>query len=245
MKRQKYILTIDNPCDQEWSSMTKTDTGKFCSQCSKTVIDFTQLTDNEIIQIVEQTSDTLCGRLTKQQLNRILEVKQPKNNSRLYKILAGLLVAGAVENASATNKLPLQTEMVSIMHNEDLTEEQIKIPEETTIDSLKNVVHGNILEKYTKESVSYALVSIKDTKIQVVADIDGKFSLVIPDNVLVDEMTLVITNVGYEKAEIIIYKKDLPITKEFLVISSEQIISGGVCFTEKRKWWQRKHKHSH
>lgn len=87
MKRENYILKIENPCGQDWTSMTKTNMGKFCSHCSKTVIDFSHLTDNEVIQIIEQTSDKLCGRLTQEQLNRVMRLYQPTNNSRFYKIL--------------------------------------------------------------------------------------------------------------------------------------------------------------
>ena len=236
MKQQKYTLTIDKPCEQKWASMTKSDAGRFCSHCSKTVIDFTQLTDAEIIQIIEQNSGKLCGRLAKQQLNRLLEVKQTTNNFPIYKILAGLLVFGATENALATDQLPTQTEIVSTI---DPTEPSAAQKDPTT-DSLNNIVQGIVLDKNKKEPLAFANISLKDTKLGTITDLDGKFKLLIPDNLLKDEMTLVITFVGYEITEITIYKKDLPIIKELLVTPIETAILGEVCIVKKKKWWQRK-----
>ncbi len=114
MRRHDYILTIDKPCEQDWNSMQRTDIGKFCSHCSNTVVDFTKLTDSQIIQIVEKSSDNHCGRLTAQQLNRLLESEQITNNSRLYKILTGLLLIGTTGKSFTTNRVTYQTEIVSM-----------------------------------------------------------------------------------------------------------------------------------
>ncbi len=237
-KQQKYILKVNNPCKQEWASMTKTDIGKFCSYCSKTVIDFTKLTDSEIIQIVEQNSDKLCGRLTKQQLNRPLKINQPTNGSQLYKILGGLLLVGTTENSLATNQLFPQTEIVSVTENETLPVQQVKPEEELkTEDSLKNVIQGIVLDSRTKEPLPFTIVFIKNTEIQVMTDFDGKFKLIIPDNLLKRVMSLMITPLGYEKTEIVIRKEDLPIVEKTIIVSEEQILIGAI-ITEKKKWWK-------
>ena len=244
MNRQSYILKIDKPCGQEWSSMTKTDIGKFCAHCSKTVVDFTQLTDNEVLQIIERNSGKLCGRLTQEQLNRVIQLHQPTNNSRLYKILAGLLFVGTSENLLATDNQKLQQDNVSIVVN-NTNIQSTEIKSEPTTDSLKNVVQGLVIDAKTKEPLPFASVLIKDTKTGTTTGLDGKFKLVIPDNFVTDKIYLVIAYVGYERTEIVINKNDLPITKDLVIVPGEQAFLGEVIIVKKKKWWQRKNKSSH
>ena len=167
MTKQNYILKIDNPCGQKWTSMTKTDFGKFCSHCSKTVVDFTQLTDNEVLQIVKKNSGKLCGRLTQEQLNRELELYKPTNNSRFHKILAGLLLVGTSENLLATYGQKLQNETVSTIDNQKTILEPLEIKSSPTTDSLKNFVKGMVVDSKTKEPLPFATIIIKDTKTAV------------------------------------------------------------------------------
>jgi hypothetical protein len=47
---EKYFPHINEPCTQNWDEMTLSDTGRFCINCRKTVFDFTNATDNEIIK---------------------------------------------------------------------------------------------------------------------------------------------------------------------------------------------------
>jgi hypothetical protein len=239
MKRQNYILKIDKPCGQEWTSMTKTDIGKFCSHCSKTVIDFTQLTDNEVLQTIELNSGKLCGRLTQEQLNRAIQLHQPTNNSRLYKILAGLLLVGTSENLLATDNQKSQQEIVSIVEN-NTNIQTTEIKSEPTTDSLKNVVQGVVIDAKTEEPLPFASVFIKDTKTGTTTDVNGRFKLLIPDSLLTDKIYLIIAYVGYERTEIVINKNDLPIIKDLVIVPAEQVFLGEVVVVKKKKWWQRK-----
>jgi hypothetical protein len=244
MKRQNYILKIDKPCGQEWTSMTKNDIGKFCSHCSKTVIDFTQLTDNEILKIIELNSDKLCGRLTQAQLNRAIQLHQPTNNSLLYKTLAGILLVGASENLLAANNQKSQQEIVSIVNNNTIIQ-TTEIKSELAKDSSKNVVQGLVIDAKTKEPLSFASVLIKDTKTGTPTDLDGRFKLVIPDSLVTDRIYLIIAYVGYERTEVVINGKDLPITQNLVITPAEQVLMGEVIIVKKKKWWQRKKKSSH
>lgn len=42
-------ITIPKPCDEKWESMTPQEKGRFCAVCSKTVRDFTNDSDDEIL----------------------------------------------------------------------------------------------------------------------------------------------------------------------------------------------------
>lgn len=59
--------------------MTPTNKGAFCKSCSKEVIDFTNMNDEEVKHyLLNRTSEKLCGRFKQQQLERI-RVYLPQN----------------------------------------------------------------------------------------------------------------------------------------------------------------------
>jgi hypothetical protein len=67
-------LSIPKPCTENWNAMTQVQQGKFCQSCSTTVIDFTQMTDDEILHYFETYKDQkTCGRFMDTQLNRKIE----------------------------------------------------------------------------------------------------------------------------------------------------------------------------
>lgn len=62
-------IQIPNPCYENWEIMSPQEKGRFCSVCSKCVIDFTQKQPEEINQIfVERKGEKICGRFYNHQL---------------------------------------------------------------------------------------------------------------------------------------------------------------------------------
>jgi hypothetical protein len=47
--RKNIQITVPKPCDEKWSSFTKTSQGGFCSSCQKEVIDFTSWSDERLM----------------------------------------------------------------------------------------------------------------------------------------------------------------------------------------------------
>jgi len=63
-------IYIPNPCSENWNEMNPEEKGRFCSVCSKCVIDFTEKNALEIQQIIEEKSnESVCGRFYNHQLN--------------------------------------------------------------------------------------------------------------------------------------------------------------------------------
>ncbi len=241
MKIEHYKLDIEKPCNQDWSSMTKTKNGKFCSNCSKTVIDFTLLTDNEIIQIIDKKSDMICGRLSKQQLNRLIETKKQTNNSKLFKTLTGLVLFGTTLNSFAkTNWFSRQSPKIEIVSRLDKNlnfPNQDKQNKKSVSDSL-NVLQGKVIDSESKEPLPGVIVFIKNTTITTTTDLDGNFKLTIPDNLLTNKIHIIINYIGYETTESIIYKTELSNSKKIYLIQAQQALLGEVIVIKKKRWWQ-------
>ena len=100
---EKYLLHINEPCTENWESMSTAERGKFCSHCNKKVFDFTTATDAEIVKhIGAMKGEMFCGRFEENQIDRWIERSNIKtSNPRLYKFLISFMLLGAAQGANA------------------------------------------------------------------------------------------------------------------------------------------------
>jgi hypothetical protein len=210
MKNKPFSLRIDNPCTEKWSEMRVNDAGKFCSHCQKNVIDFTNCSDDELVAILEKLEGKVCGRLQKNQLERIfVATKNRKVSPHLNKILAGLFALGLVESAD----LHAQQEHINIkttwspdtaqnivannsIQNFEKPQQEKKLPAATPY-----LVSGKIIQSYDSLPINAATIKIKNSTVTAMTDSLGEFSLQIPDSLLSDTITLEFFATGYEMTE--------------------------------------------
>ncbi|MDQ3110109.1 MAG: hypothetical protein M3R17_09455 [Bacteroidota bacterium] len=58
-------LRIEEHCHENWNAMTPREQGRHCDKCCKTVVDFTHMPTDEVIQyIASKKKDSVCGRFT-------------------------------------------------------------------------------------------------------------------------------------------------------------------------------------
>ena len=80
--------------------MTPTPTGRHCAACQKTVVDFTQKTDAEILAYLAGAAGPACGRFRAGQLARPLQVATPGGAAPRWRAwLAALVAAGGALGA--------------------------------------------------------------------------------------------------------------------------------------------------
>jgi hypothetical protein len=131
--RQYFQLQIPTPCHENWDAMRPGEKGRFCASCSKTVIDFTNLADQEMIRILARAGQGACGRFAPDQLNRSLTLPEPakKTTWRGWPlILAGLLAAirlpaqtrpaKQVTTQSLGHPSPIRQQIVSILAQDSI-----------------------------------------------------------------------------------------------------------------------------
>ena len=63
------IISIPKPCHEDWQSMSPNEQGRHCDVCSKTVVDFTNSSQQEILFHMQQSKTNLCGRFLPEQLD--------------------------------------------------------------------------------------------------------------------------------------------------------------------------------
>ncbi|MCP2026923.1 hypothetical protein L1276_002067 [Flavobacterium sp. HSC-32F16] len=70
---QKFKITISTPCQEDWDKMTPNKNGRFCMSCSKTVIDFSIMSNDEIQHFFGKNQDkNICGRFKNEQLDSLI-----------------------------------------------------------------------------------------------------------------------------------------------------------------------------
>jgi hypothetical protein len=71
-------INVAEPCHENWQQMTPNEQGRHCLSCQKTVVDFTLMSDQEILQYISQASSSICGRFYNHQLDKTYEEKKIK-----------------------------------------------------------------------------------------------------------------------------------------------------------------------
>jgi CarboxypepD_reg-like domain/Secretion system C-terminal sorting domain len=80
---QQLQLSIPEPCHQNWHDMNPTQQGRFCNACAKEVIDFSTMSDSEVLGYFSSIkNEKVCGRAYPDQLDRAItmpkEIKKAK-----------------------------------------------------------------------------------------------------------------------------------------------------------------------
>ncbi|PUZ21209.1 hypothetical protein GA0116948_11282 [Chitinophaga costaii] len=118
MKRSMQ-LQVDAPCSQEWEGMQSAMGGRFCGSCQKTVIDFTQMSDADMLATITRLAGGCCGRFAAQQLERPL-VLHPAHRVPFRMptlpaavVLASWLLLSLPDSLHAQQQKPVATQQVS------------------------------------------------------------------------------------------------------------------------------------
>ena len=75
-------IQINKPCHEDWSKMTSEAQGKFCNACEKSVVDFSMMSDAQILNYFSQPkSEKVCGRFNADQVGRALVNGIPQRQS--------------------------------------------------------------------------------------------------------------------------------------------------------------------
>jgi hypothetical protein len=238
MKREQYILKIEQPCKKEWSSMIGGNIERYCSSCGKNVRDFTFLTDKQVIEIIKINKGKVCGRLTEKQLQKEFNIStQNISSSIIPKFLSGLFLFGFFESVKANN-LKVNTKITDTYKVKENSKALIKDSKETHTDSIKNTIQGQVIDAVSKEPLAFVNVIVKNSKTVAATDESGNFRLTIPENLLNERVVLVFDYLGYNSKEFSVDLKNSLLNEKVLMIKAEPILMGEVIIIKKKKWWQ-------
>lgn len=193
--RKSITINIPEPCHEDWNKMTLKAQGKYCATCSKTVFDFTNKTDEQIVKTFE-TENNLCGRFNKQQLNRELVLARKSKNNYLSLAASGLFAFMALGNQDSFAQEKPKTEKTEPIR----FQRQIVGKFDVSVLSEK-IIHGIVTSADDNAVLPEVIVKIKGSSKSTQTNFDGKFSL----RAKVGDI-IVFEFIGHERKEIIIDK---------------------------------------
>lgn len=232
MKNQKIKFSIAEPCHQDWNFMTPNEQGKFCDHCSKTVIDFTKLTDEEVLQLISANPGKICGRVNTSQMNRYMMAEKTASMGSSYQLLAGLFIATSTHSIAAPSNLPKMETVETKVNGVKL--DSTEFPK----DSLITVVEG-IVRDMESNPMPGVVVKIRDARLGAVTDLDGKFKIVLPDTLSLNVIVLYAEYMDGTAPDLIIDRRQPSFTAEMYIKTVEETpMLGEMVIYKPKRWWQ-------
>ena len=166
-------LSIPNPCAEKWENFTPTSTGGFCSSCYKTVVDFTKMSDAEIIKFMKDKPAHTCGRFRNDQLKEYTEL--PVYNIRPSRML---LRAGVISLFLALVGRP------SFAHTPvEPVKKEVTVVAPSRSGELTSpatpLVYGIVKDEYG-DPIPGVNILLVGTSFGTISDADGKFEFATP-----------------------------------------------------------------
>ena len=194
-------FSIPSPCSQSWEAMTPTTDGRHCTACAKVVVDFTQLTDVELVRwLHQQSGQATCGRFRADQLERPMRLAPAVAQAPRWRtwVAAAVAVWGLREATAPAAKSQVPVEQLIIKVGEAVAA-PAKASNEPPV-----VIRGVVVEAPTalKPSAQVPLpgvtVVLVGTDLGASTDMNGRFELAIPaETWAVSKQQLTVSSIGY------------------------------------------------
>ncbi|HWA33664.1 MAG TPA: carboxypeptidase-like regulatory domain-containing protein [Cyclobacteriaceae bacterium] len=223
--RNAIKISVPQPCAEQWENFTVTPHGGFCGSCSTTVIDFTAMSDAEVVKFFKGKSGEgrVCGRFRPDQIKTYTLQELPKFRPGVALLRAGfvgmlVLFAGQFSYAQQVEtKKPAPTDQSP---GSSVTKAKV-ISDGIT-------VRGVVRDAQVGETVPGVNVVLKGTPIGTITDARGRFEF--PDK-LHDHDVLVFSFIGMTTPEYVVLSegKDLDIEVD---LDSDVVVLGAVAVDE-------------
>jgi hypothetical protein len=215
--------------------MTPTTTGRHCAACAKTVVDFTQKTDAEILAYLAQAAGgRSCGRFRPEQLARPL---QPAETASRWRSWLGTAVTllGVLSAGRAAAQVGYSPAAVAAHPGPGISAHQPAVDTPTTTEPTEpSQFRGVVSDAATGERVPGATVLLAGTTVGASTDAHGEFAFVAPAST--HAPVLVISSVGYTTVRLPASAEPMAVQLQVdaTALSGEVVVVGG--YQSVRPW---------
>lgn len=235
--KDTFTLSVAKPCHERWEQFTPTALGGFCNACHKNVVDFTRMSDEEVLAFFRTPPAQSCGRFRPDQL-RAYATKTPAaprfSPPFLRAGFVGLLLFLAGKPGYA--KRTAEKTATHVVQGE----------EHAPADGAGNpgkIVKGTVRDEY-KQPVPGVSVYLKGTSVGTVTDYAGNFTF--PQELQAGDV-LIFSFIGYENKQYVVAKKDTGAAIEIALVTLCMQLMGEVAVegpysaepSAIGKWWRQ------
>ncbi len=219
---QKLQLSIPEPCHENWQQMTATEKGRFCNACAKEVVDFSKMTDIQVLNYFTTiTNENVCGRALPEQLDRtISRTDTPKKKLFWYwnYIIMFFMLFGKGNAVKAQGGIRPGTEITPVKQN-DIRGQMV------AGETGSRVISGKVTD-IDGNPISFASIKIKGTNTGVSADANGVYMIKVSHNDI-----LIISGASFMSIEV-------PVgMKKVVNVSLEYAWLGGIIFVSTDEYY--------
>ncbi len=158
MKPKKINYRIEEPCHADWDQMKPEAQGRFCSSCSKTVVDFSTMSDFSIVNYLENNKhQSVCGRFAEDQLAKTYLWTKPTHSTFHFDLKAVAL--GLALSTFSAIPYQAQTETPVAMHD------SITKPELVMVQGAVAIFYDHSNEKFVSGKIKLNGAHAEDVKI--------------------------------------------------------------------------------
>ncbi|UII19442.1 carboxypeptidase-like regulatory domain-containing protein [Fulvivirga ligni] len=229
---KKHItLSVENPCNENWSEFTPTKEGGYCAVCERNVVDFTSMTDVELKDyFLNHKGGKVCGMFRGEQLKTYELVDMPKINNWLW-------VKAAVIGLSVLAFTPTVKAQTNFVEETVLTTANDKSTHASSA-AEKHWIKG-VVKDGEGQAVPGANIILKGSEIGTVADKDGRFEF---PQALEEGDILLFSFIGFETEEYKVPNKsveNLEIEMKITVSILGEVVVGKVYQEPKENLWDK------
>ena len=262
MKSKAFEIQLPTSCTVSESSFRPHENGDWCLSCRKTVVDFTEMSDAEVIRYFQNkpAGDSNCGRWRKDQLNKLYQPTPVHQTSTgWWPFFLGSVLSVMSAGKSSGQAPDSSTWKPVTTASRTLTEDSPSSASETPASIVKDTngqdtikrgfrkitvqlrVKGIITANSCKPRMGYC----RETQEKFTADEKGYFSLVVPNSAKETTYTILIHTRNHI-SDAVYYLRIVPGKSAYrLKVAKERRFRQGTSGTyaiitkEKQSIWQR------
>ncbi len=227
---KKLQLHIPTPCHENWDAMTPVEQGRFCGSCQKKVVDFSEMSDQQLVEFFKQPSTgSVCGRFMNDQLER--DIALPKKRIPWLRYFFTITIpafllsmkASAQADRRTKGKVAVQSEKLlnSLKSNKKIIKDTLPVIVPTQV-VMGAVSYISLEELYARkaimakvvdekgDAIPFASIRIKERPVGMAADANGVFTIQKKNE---DSLSVIVSAVNC-----------MPVEKTFSTIEKDTII---------------------
>jgi hypothetical protein len=219
--KTNFQISIPTPCDEDWGKFTPTSTGGFCGSCQKNVVDFSGMSESQLVAYFRDLptdNQHLCGRFRNDQLQKNYDIESwfPEWNIT-NKTLNYEVPITQFRTSQHTISLPLIRKMKMVRN---MTMAVLTFAFAESYGQQKQI-SGQVVDS-EGQPLPGVSISIKNATKGIASDKDGKYHLAVDEKDI-----LVFSFVGFERNELKIKEiKPVMAMKESVMGLSEVVVVG-------------------
>jgi len=217
MKQSNLFIGVPSPCSEDWEAMSPCDRGRHCAVCSKTVVDFTLMSDGQILDVFSKAGkEPPCGHFLETQLNR--KLTDTRYRPSFMGIIAGRAAAALLFlQGLATGALAQQAGK-----HPPVTKQAAKHKPHAKDNTRR--IKGKILDSESNMPVAGAVVQVQGTGMHTITDSAGAFTLIMPDSFSDTQVVIKATAPGSKGTPEDPYIKDMTVNSAAIATARSEII---------------------